>query len=78
MVKMLGLIEQLSCDIGERFAGTPGEHKAADVILRAFQQFDGGTHLDEINFLGWRSAYTQSFDPHNKNSARPTPLIPAG
>lgn len=53
MVKMLGLIEQLSCDIGERFAGTPGEHKAADAILRAFQQFDGGAHLDEINFLGW-------------------------
>ena len=51
---MRELIRVLCEDIGERFAGTTGEHRAAAAIQDRFEQLGVPTRSQKVPFVGWK------------------------
>lgn len=50
---MEAVLSQLGVDIGERFAGSDAEHRAADAIIAAFEHVGLTARKQGFPFLGW-------------------------
>ncbi len=49
------LVLELCDDIGLRFGGTEGEHKAALLLERKLESYGlADVHLEELHYTGWR------------------------